>query len=102
MRAPLVKSVADNLAMIFFKKALLVIFLSPCVIFADDGTLYETSGKLWGRNSGGTLYKNTGEIWGRVTEDGTIYRNDGQIWGRVAEGGAIFKTDGKIWGRVSK
>lgn len=69
---------------------------------AEDGTIYETSGELWGRDSGGTLYKNTGEIWGRVTEGGTIYRTDGQIWGRVSEGGAIYRTDGQIWGRISK
>lgn len=84
------------------KKAFLLALLFPFMIFAEDGTIYETSGELWGRDSGGTLYKNTGEIWGRVTEGGTIYRTDGQIWGRVSEGGAIYRTDGQIWGRISK
>ena len=84
------------------RRLLLVAFFSPFFTFAENGTIYQTSGEMWGRDSGGTLYKNTSEIWGRVTESGTIYRTDGQIWGRVSEGGAIYRTDGQIWWRVSK
>ena len=55
--------------------AFLVLAASFCCLsaFAEDGTIYETAGELWGRESGGTLYKNTGEIWGRVTGGGTNY-----------------------------
>ena len=66
-------------------KAFLLFAFMPLMAFAEDGTIYETSGELWGRDSGGTLYKTSGEIWGRVAEGGTIYRTDGQIWGRVSK-----------------